>query len=92
LTSETLDKTTLPDREPPKKSYVVERPRFPLVFKLFGLTALLILIVVGIAVGITIQRANSVSTKTVNESIAGADGAARQRAGVLRLHSARAFR
>ena len=52
--------------------YSVERARFPLVFKLFGVTALLIAAVVGIAVAITIQRASTVATETVNKSIAGA--------------------
>jgi serine/threonine-protein kinase len=42
------------------------------VWKLFGLTALLILIVVGVAVGITIERANRVANETVNASITGA--------------------
>ncbi|HEX6639916.1 MAG TPA: protein kinase, partial [Thermoanaerobaculia bacterium] len=44
----------------------------PLVLKLFGLTAILIVIVVGIAVGITIQRANEVANETVSASINGA--------------------
>src|SRR6185436_1573773 len=39
---------------------------------LFGLTALLILTVVGLAVGITIQRANKVANETVTASINGA--------------------
>jgi HAMP domain-containing protein/predicted Ser/Thr protein kinase len=51
---------------------VVERPRFPLVFKLFGLTALLILIVVGMAVGITIERADRIAHDSVNASISSA--------------------
>jgi serine/threonine-protein kinase len=50
----------------------VERAKFPLVWKLFGLTALLIVIVVGIAIGITIQRANAIAKTTVDNSIAGA--------------------
>ncbi|MGN6184972.1 MAG: protein kinase domain-containing protein [Thermoanaerobaculia bacterium] len=57
---------------PEKKAYTVERPRFPLVLKLFGLTALLILIVVGVAIGITIQRANAIADETVKTSIASA--------------------
>jgi HAMP domain-containing protein/predicted Ser/Thr protein kinase len=52
--------------------YPVERARVPLVLKLFGLTALLIVAVVGLAVAITIQRANTVARETVNRSIAGA--------------------
>jgi HAMP domain-containing protein/predicted Ser/Thr protein kinase len=73
MSAETLDRTTVSDRElPQKKEYVVERARVPLVLKLFGLTALLIVIVVAIAVGITIQRANAVAEETVNASITGA--------------------
>ncbi|HSP36042.1 MAG TPA: hypothetical protein VLU46_17150 [Thermoanaerobaculia bacterium] len=52
--------------------YTVERPRVPLVLRLFGLTALLIAAVVGIAVAITIQRASTVAGETVNRSISGA--------------------
>jgi len=48
------------------------RARFPLVWKLFGLTALLILIVVGIAIGITVQNANRVASATVRSSISSA--------------------
>jgi serine/threonine-protein kinase len=73
MTAQALDKLTVSgDSLPSKKEYVVEKPRVPLVLKLFGLTALLIVIVVGVAVGITIQRADSVATKTVEKSIAGA--------------------
>jgi HAMP domain-containing protein/predicted Ser/Thr protein kinase len=57
---------------PVRKTPAVERPRFPLVWKLFALTALLILIVVGIAVGVTIQRADVIARRTVNASISGA--------------------
>ena len=60
------------DTGPRQKLYTVERPKFPLVFKLFGLTALLIASVVAIAVAITIQRANSVAKSSVNTSISGA--------------------
>jgi HAMP domain-containing protein/predicted Ser/Thr protein kinase len=56
----------------PRKSPVVEKAKFPLVWKLFGLTALLIVIVVGIAIGITIQRANAIASTTVDKSIANA--------------------
>lgn len=49
-----------------------ERPRFPLVFKFFALTASLIVIVVGLAVGITIQRANAIARRTVYASISSA--------------------
>ncbi|HVS33245.1 MAG TPA: protein kinase [Thermoanaerobaculia bacterium] len=51
---------------------VVERPKLPLVWKLFGLTAMLILLVVGVAVALTIQRADEVARNTVNRSISGA--------------------
>ena len=57
---------------PKRKAPVVERAKFPLVWKLFGLTALLIVIVVGIAIGITIQRANAIAKTTVDNSIASA--------------------
>jgi eukaryotic-like serine/threonine-protein kinase len=56
----------------PRKAPVVEKAKFPLVWKLFGLTALLIVIVVGVAIGITIQRANAIAKTTVDNSIAGA--------------------
>ncbi|HWW62042.1 MAG TPA: HAMP domain-containing protein, partial [Thermoanaerobaculia bacterium] len=71
MSSRPLDTATLAD-VPIKKASPVERPRFPLVFKLFGLTALLILIVVGLAVGITIERANRIARDTVNTSISSA--------------------
>jgi HAMP domain-containing protein/predicted Ser/Thr protein kinase len=67
-----LDRGTISDVELPKKEYAVERARFPLVVKLFGLTAILIVIVVAIAVGITIERANEVANETVSASINGA--------------------
>jgi HAMP domain-containing protein/predicted Ser/Thr protein kinase len=72
MTAQTLDRGTLSDVELPKKEYTVERARVPLVLKLFGLTALLIVIVVAIAVGITIERANAVANETVSASINGA--------------------
>ena len=56
----------------PRKAPVVEKAKFPLVWKLFGLTALLIAIVVVVAVAITIQRANAIAKTTVDNSIAGA--------------------
>ena len=55
-----------------RKAPVVEKAKFPLVWKLFGLTALLIAIVVTIAVAITIERANAIAKTTVDNSIAGA--------------------
>jgi HAMP domain-containing protein/predicted Ser/Thr protein kinase len=73
VTAQTLDTvTTASGSMPEKKAYTVERPRVPLVLKLFGLTALLILIVVGVAIGITIQRANTIADETVKTSIASA--------------------
>jgi eukaryotic-like serine/threonine-protein kinase len=72
VTSQTLDRATVSDVELPKKEYTVERARVPLVLKLFGLTALLIVIVVAVAVGITIERANKVADETVSASINGA--------------------
>jgi hypothetical protein len=73
VTAQTLDPVTVADRElPNKREYAVERPRVPLVLKLFGLTALLIATVVAVAVAITIQRANQVAEAAVNKSISGA--------------------
>jgi HAMP domain-containing protein/predicted Ser/Thr protein kinase len=73
VTTQTLDRGTLSETElPSKKEYAVERARVPLVLKLFGLTALLIAIVVAVAVGITIQRANAIANETVTTSIMGA--------------------
>jgi serine/threonine-protein kinase len=73
VTAQTLDTvTTAFGSMPQKKAYTVERPRFPLVLKLFGLTALLIFLVVGIAVGITIQRASVIADQTVKTSITSA--------------------
>jgi eukaryotic-like serine/threonine-protein kinase len=64
--------STVSGETPAVPVYTVERARVPLVLKLFGLTALLIAAVVGIAVAITIQRASTVAGETVNRSIAGA--------------------
>jgi len=73
MTAQAFDsKATVSQELPSKKEYAVEKPRVPLVLKLFGLTALLIAIVVGVAVGITIQRAHAVAAETVNRSITGA--------------------
>ena len=66
------DATTATEALPKRKASTVERPRVPLVFKLFGMTALLILIVVGIATGITIERANRIANTTVKTSISSA--------------------
>jgi serine/threonine-protein kinase len=69
MTAESVDRRTITGDVPTKRPHQVERPRVPLVMKLFGLTALLILIVVGFAVGITIQRAENVANQTVRASI-----------------------
>ncbi|HMC22924.1 MAG TPA: protein kinase [Thermoanaerobaculia bacterium] len=61
-----------PTTEPRLKPPTIEKARFPLVWKLFGLTALLILIVVTIAVVITIERAGRIAENTVNTSISNA--------------------
>ncbi len=70
--SRRIDSTNPADTPLPRPAVSVERPRVPLVWKLFGVTALLIVVVVGIAVLITIQRANSVATQTVEKSITAA--------------------
>ena len=75
MTAQTLDTVTPPDTDsaPRRRPVnVVERARFPLVWKLFLMTASLIAIVVAVAVGITIQRANAIARTTVNTSISGA--------------------
>ncbi|HEX8173441.1 MAG TPA: protein kinase [Thermoanaerobaculia bacterium] len=70
MTAETLDRATVSDTATPiKTGQTVERPRVPLAWKLFGLTALLIVIVVGVAMAITIERANGVARATVDTSI-----------------------
>jgi eukaryotic-like serine/threonine-protein kinase len=56
----------------PRKAPMVEKAKVPLVWKLFGLTALLIALVVTVAVAITIERANAIAKTTVDNSIAGA--------------------
>ena len=87
MTTATLDRDTTV--EPKKKAYAVESARFPLVWKLFGLTALVIVIVVGLAIGVTIERANRIASATVNSSISSAanlfDDFERQRLGRLAL-------
>src|SRR5262249_40428584 len=66
----TVEAPTITTGEVPiRKAPAVERPRFPLVWKLFALTALMIVIVVAVAVGVTIQRAAVISRDTVNNSI-----------------------
>ena len=88
MTAQALDtKATISAEVPSKKEYAVEKPRFPLVLKLFLLTALLIAIVVAVAIGITISRANAIANETVNRSITGAaslyDKFERERLGAL---------
>ena len=90
MTATTTTAPTITTGElPVRKSPAVERPRFPLVWKLFALTALMILIVVAIAVGVTIQRADIIARRTVNSSISGAtklfEDFERQRLGRLAL-------
>ena len=63
---------TITGEVPKSKTATIERARWPLVWKLFGLTALLIVLVVAIAVGITIQRADTIARATVNSSISAA--------------------
>ena len=73
MTAQALDtKATISAEVPSKKEYAVEKPRFPLVLKLFLLTALLIAIVVAVAIGITISRADAIANETVTRSISGA--------------------
>ena len=75
MTAETISgplRTTSGELPIPRKAPVVEKAKFPLVWKLFGLTALLIAIVVSVAVAITIERANAIAKTTVDNSIAGA--------------------
>jgi len=75
LTAQTIDHATLSeaDTAPRRKPAAsVERARFPLVWKLFLVTAVMIAIVVAIAVGITIQRANTIARNTVYTSISSA--------------------
>lgn len=55
----------------PKKP-AVERARFPLVWKIFLLTALLIAVVIAIAVGLTISRAQTIARATADKSISSA--------------------
>ncbi len=71
MTAQTIERP-LPSTGPQPRTYVVEKARFPLVLKLFGLTALLIILVVGISVGITIERAQNIAKTTVDSSISGA--------------------
>ena len=75
--------------EPKKKATTVEAARFPLIWKLFGLTALVVVIVVGLAIGITLDRADRIANTTVNTSISSAanlfDDFERQRLGRLAL-------
>lgn len=49
-----------------------ERVRFPLVLRIFLVTAAIIVLVIALAVGITIQRANAIARTTVNDAITSA--------------------
>jgi len=57
---------------PISKTALRERPRIPLVLKIFVLTALLIVVVIGVAIGITLERAGRISLATVNGAISSA--------------------
>ncbi|HUO84347.1 MAG TPA: protein kinase [Thermoanaerobaculia bacterium] len=46
-----------------------ESARFPLLLKLFLLTGLIVLVVVGIAVGVTIRRSEEIAARSVDEGI-----------------------
>ena len=75
MTAETITgpaRTTSGELPIPRKTPTVEKAKFPLVWKLFGLTAMLIALVVTVAVAITIERANAIAKTTVNNSIAAA--------------------
>jgi len=52
--------------------YTAEKAKLPLVWKLFALMAMLIAMVVGVAVVVTIQRANAIASTTVKSSISSA--------------------
>lgn len=54
------------------RTAVRERPRIPLVLKMFVLTALLIIVVIAVAIGITLERAGRISLATVNGAISSA--------------------
>ncbi|HEY6138438.1 MAG TPA: protein kinase [Thermoanaerobaculia bacterium] len=73
MTAQTLDTVTpgtLPAVTP--RQLAVEKARFPLVWKIFFLTALLIAIVVAVAVGLTLQRAQAIAHATADKSISSA--------------------
>src|ERR1043165_4043813 len=61
---------TLPAVTP--RQMAVEKARFPLVWKIFFLTALLIAIVIAVAVGLTLQRAQVIAHATADKSISSA--------------------
>jgi serine/threonine-protein kinase len=66
------DPTPSTTSQPLRKPAPAERPSVPLVFKLFLSTAVLIVIVVGISIGVTVERADRIAHATVDESIASA--------------------
>jgi serine/threonine-protein kinase len=73
LTAQTLDTATpgtMPAVTP--RQMAVEKARFPLVWKIFFLTALLIALVVAVAVGLTFTRSQAIARDTVNKSITSA--------------------
>jgi len=73
LTAQTLDTVTpgtLPAVTP--RQMAVEKARFPLVWKIFFLTALLIALVVAVAVGLTFTRAQTIAHAQADKSISSA--------------------
>ncbi|HEV2719734.1 MAG TPA: protein kinase [Thermoanaerobaculia bacterium] len=67
---DTMTPATMPAVTP--SQLAVERPRFPLVWKIFFLTAPLIAIVVAVAVGLTFQRSQTIAHATADKSISSA--------------------
>jgi len=74
VTAQPLDSTVTPGTMPAvtPRQMAVEKARFPLVWKIFFLTALLIALVVAVAVGLTLQRAQAIAHATADKSISSA--------------------
>jgi len=72
LTAQTVEMTPAAMPAVTPKQLAVERARFPLVWKIFFLTGLLIAIVVAVAVGLTFQRAQTIAHATADKSISSA--------------------
>ena len=66
------DATPNTPSQPLRKPAPAERASVPLVLKLFLSTAMLIVIVVGISIAVTVERADQIARATVDESIASA--------------------